>query len=135
VFFFPSLFSEVDNFIPANPMITPPHIVPEWYFLWSYAILRTISSKLGGVLALFFSIIILIILFITHKQIMKGLSYYGFVKLFFWIHVMTFILLTVSGTWPIIPPYTFVSSVLAPLYFRFYFLLPFYRLLWDCLIS
>jgi len=83
VFFAPWFFGEADNFIPANPIITPPHIVPEWYFLFAYAILRSVPLKLGGVLALFCSIIVLVLLPITHFQSMKGLTYYGPVKTLF----------------------------------------------------
>jgi len=74
---------EVDNFIPANPIITPPHIVPEWYFLFAYAILRSVPSKVGGVLALLTSILALLVLTYTHWHFMKGLSFYGPVKAVF----------------------------------------------------
>lgn len=83
VLFEPQLLGEADNFIPANPIVTPPHIVPEWYFLFAYAILRSVPSKLGGVGALFCSILILILLSITHFQAIKGLAYYGPVKAVF----------------------------------------------------
>jgi len=83
VFFAPRFLGEADNFIPANPMVTPPHIVPEWYFLFAYAILRSVPLKLGGVLALFCSIFVLVTLSLTHFQNMKGLSYYGPVKALF----------------------------------------------------
>jgi quinol-cytochrome oxidoreductase complex cytochrome b subunit len=62
VFFYPNLLSHPDNFIPANPLVTPPHIVPEWYFLPFYAILRAIPNKLGGVIIMFSSIGILFLL-------------------------------------------------------------------------
>merc|ERR1712212_459756 len=83
VFFSPLLFMEVDNFIPANPILTPPHIVPEWYFLFAYAILRSVPSKIGGVLALLTSILALLVLSYTHWHFMKGLSFYGPVKAVF----------------------------------------------------
>jgi len=59
---FPDLFLEPENYIPANPLVTPAHIKPEWYFLWIYAILRAIPNKLGGVLALFAAIFVLALL-------------------------------------------------------------------------
>jgi len=83
VFLNPLIFMEADNFIPANPIVTPPHIVPEWYFLFAYAILRSVPSKLGGVLALLSSILVLVSLSYTHWHLMKGLSYYGPVKALF----------------------------------------------------
>jgi len=80
---FPNCFMEADNFVPANSLVTPVHIVPEWYFLFAYAILRCIPSKLGGVLGLLFSILALFTLMFSHSQIIKGLCFYGFVKFFF----------------------------------------------------
>lgn len=98
VFFYPSLLLEADNFIPSNPLVTPRHIVPEWYFLFAYTILRCVPSKLGGVFALFASIMVLVVLSFTHKQSIKGLSFYGPVKALFWVHVRIFILLTLGGS-------------------------------------
>lgn len=79
----PSLFLEPDNFIPANPMVTPSHIVPEWYFLFAYAVLRSNSRKLGGVFAILSSILVLLILSFSYFSSMKALSFYGPVKLVF----------------------------------------------------
>jgi len=135
VFFFPQFLGEADNFIPANPMVTPSHIVPEWYFLFAYAILRTVPSKLGGVTALVCSILILIILPLTHYQSIKGLVYYGPVKALFWLHVVTFVLLTLGGSWPVEAPYDILSSLFSVLYFSFYFLLGFYRWVWDSVLD
>jgi len=98
VFFFPLLLLEADNFIPSNPLVTPRHIVPEWYFLFAYSILRCVPSKLGGVFALFSSILVLAVLPFGHSQSMKGLSFYGPVKGLFWGHVTVFILLTLGGS-------------------------------------
>jgi len=131
VFFHPQLLGEADNFIPANPMVTPPHIVPEWYFLFAYAILRSVPSKLGGVTALVCSIVILTLLTISHFQNIKGLTYYGPVKAMFWVHVVTFTILTAGGSWPVEAPFLFLSRCLSVLYFSFYALLGFYRWLWD----
>jgi len=105
VFFYPQFTGEVDNFIPADPLVTPSHIVPEWYFLFAYAILRSVPSKFGGVLALVLRILILIILSVTHFSYIQGLVYYGFVKFFFWCHVVTFVLLTLAGSWPVEDPF------------------------------
>jgi len=135
VFFHPQVLGEADNFIPANPIVTPPHIVPEWYFLFAYAILRSVPSKLGGVAALVGSILILMILTITHYQAIKGLVYYGPVKAMFWFHVVVFLLLTAGGSWPVEAPYLILTRILAVLYFRFYALLGLYRFLWDLALS
>jgi len=135
VFFFPSSLGEPENFIPANPLLTPSHIVPEWYFLFAYSILRGVPSKLGGTLALLCSVLILILLSLTHSQLMKGLSFYGPVKFIYWLHVVRFCLLTLGGTWPVNTPYLEVIRLFSLLYFSFYFLLGVWRHLWDSLLS
>jgi ubiquinol-cytochrome c reductase cytochrome b subunit len=83
VLFRPNYLGEPDNFIAANPIVTPPHIVPEWYFLFAYAILRSIPNKLGGVLGLFGSLLILLTLPFIHVNTMKGNSFYPLSKIFF----------------------------------------------------
>jgi len=123
----PTLLGEAENFIPANPIVTPPHIVPEWYFLFAYAILRSVPSKLGGVLALSCSILVLLVLSVSHFQRMKGLTFYGPVKAVFWVHVVSFFLLTAGGAWPVVEPYLFLSRCLSGLYFSFYAFLGLYR--------
>ena len=72
----PNYLGEPDNFIAANPIVTPPHIVPEWYFLFAYAILRSIPNKLGGVLGLFSSLLILLALPFIHINSIKGNAFY-----------------------------------------------------------
>lgn len=83
ILFYPQALFESDNFIRANPMLTPAHIVPEWYFLFAYAILRSIPAKLGGVLGMFGSLLVLLTLPLTHSQTIKGLAFYGPVKAMF----------------------------------------------------
>ena len=83
-----------ENFIPANPLVTPPHIQPEWYFLLAYAILRSIPNKLGGVIALVISILILIICPLFPNPKFKGLVFYPVGKFLFWFHVNVVIILT-----------------------------------------
>jgi len=73
--FTPNLLGDPDNFTPANPLVTPPHIKPEWYFLFAYAILRSIPNKLGGVLALLFSILVLILVPILHTSKQRGITF------------------------------------------------------------
>merc|ERR1739838_256074 len=105
------------------------------YFLFAYAILRSVPSKLGGVRALVGSILILMLLSVTHFQNIKGLVYYGPVKAIFWCHVVTFLLLTAGGSWPVEAPYLLLSRILSVTYFRFYFLLGFYRSVFDLALA
>lgn len=73
--FFPTSLTDPENFIPANPLATPLHIMPEWYFLWAYAILRSIPNKLGGVVAIFIAIFILALLPFIYSHKTKGLQF------------------------------------------------------------
>lgn len=88
VFFAPDIFGEPDNYIPANPLSTPPHIVPEWYFLPFYAILRAIPDKLGGVIAMFSSIFVLFIVPWLDTSPVKSGRYRPVFKIFFWFLVI-----------------------------------------------
>ena len=94
VFFAPNAFGEVDNYIPANPLLTPPHIVPEWYFLPYYAILRAvpeiwfISAKLGGVIAMLASVCILFILPWLDTSKVRSARFRPVYKYFFWFFVL-----------------------------------------------
>ena len=96
-FFFPWTLGDPENFIPANPLVTPVHIQPEWYFLIAYAILRSIPNKLGGVVALAMSIIILIICPFMYKSKFRGYIFYPLNKFLFWMHINIWILLTWLG--------------------------------------
>jgi len=131
---YPNLFLEADNFVPANSLSTPTHIIPEWYFLFAYAILRCVPSKLGGVLALLSSILALFTLMFRHSQVIKGLCFYGLVKLFFWSFVVVFLMLTAAGSWPAEVPFLLTTRVLSCLYFSFYFFFGSLRALWEELI-
>lgn len=82
-FFYPNLLGDPDNFTPANPLVTPPHIKPEWYFLFAYAILRSIPNKLGGVLALLASILVLMLVPILHTSKQRGLIFRPLTQLLF----------------------------------------------------
>jgi len=135
IFFFPLAFIEAENFIPANPLVTPVHIVPEWYFLFVYAILRSVPSKLGGVLAMSSALFVLCLLPFSHSQLIKGLSFYGPLKGFFWAFVTCFVLLCVCGSWPVEVPYITVSRCLSLWYFAFYFRIGQLRHFWDRALS
>nr|ALO71167.1 cytochrome b [Sunius melanocephalus] len=130
----PYLMGDPDNFIPANPLITPIHIQPEWYFLFAYAILRSIPNKLGGVMALILSIAILFIMpFINHKMI-KSTQFYPINKILFWSLVSMMILLTWIGARAVESPYILTGQILTILYFSYYFINPLIANLWDKII-
>nr|AML26504.1 cytochrome b [Staphylinidae sp. BMNH 1274665] len=127
----PYLLSDPDNFIPANPLVTPIHIQPEWYFLFAYAILRSIPNKLGGVIALVISIAILFIMPFTNKKKMKSTSFYPISKFMFWILLTIFILLTWIGARPVEDPYIITGQILSLLYFSYFLMTPMSTYLWD----
>jgi len=90
VLLFPNGLSDPENFLPANPIVTPPHIQPEWYFLFAYAILRSIPNKLGGVMALFISILIPLTLCLSIKNKFNQTSIYPTNKFIYWIFINRF---------------------------------------------
>jgi len=131
----PYLLRDPDNFIPANPLITPTHIQPEWYFLFAYAILRSIPNKLGGVIALIISIAILFVLPFSNNNLFQGNQFYPLNKLLFWILIITIILLTWIGAKPVETPYIITGQILTLIYFIYYILNPFMNKIWDKLIK
>lgn len=135
VLFDPNYLGEPDNFIPANPIVTPPHIVPEWYFLFAYAILRSIPNKLGGVVGLFMSLLILLSLPFSHINSIKSNSYYPFSKAFFWMFVISFLILTLGGAWPVELPYVAVRQFFSVFYFFYFVGAAPLRVAWDRVIS
>nr|NP_038231.1 cytochrome b [Pupa strigosa]BAA89020.1 Cytb [Pupa strigosa] len=116
-FYMPTYLGDPDNFIHANPMVTPVHIQPEWYFLFAYAILRTIPSKLGGVIALVMSIAILYLLPLGGATINYPAAFNPLYQYVFWVLVSTFGLLTWLGACPIEEPYSTLAVPLTVLYF------------------
>nr|YP_010693046.1 cytochrome b [Rhagoletis pomonella]QVT11257.1 cytochrome b [Rhagoletis zephyria]QVT11166.1 cytochrome b [Rhagoletis pomonella]QVT11179.1 cytochrome b [Rhagoletis pomonella]QVT11192.1 cytochrome b [Rhagoletis pomonella]QVT11205.1 cytochrome b [Rhagoletis pomonella] len=131
----PYLLGDPDNFIPANPLVTPVHIQPEWYFLFAYAILRSIPNKLGGVIALILSIAILAILPFYHLSKFRGIQFYPINKILFWTMVVTVILLTWIGARPVENPYVLVGQILTVIYFLYYIINPMINKWWDNLIN
>nr|AGN71101.1 cytochrome b [Ceratophrys ornata] len=119
--FAPNILGDPDNFTPSNPLVTPPHIKPEWYFLFAYAILRSIPNKLGGVLALLFSIMILFLMPFLHTSHQRTLMFRPLAKLFFWTLVANTIILTWIGGQPVEDPYILIGQ-LASLFYFFIFL-------------
>nr|YP_003289022.1 cytochrome b [Xenograpsus testudinatus]ACF08708.1 cytochrome b [Xenograpsus testudinatus] len=131
----PYLLSDPDNFIPANPLITPPHIQPEWYFLFAYAILRSIPNKLGGVIALVASVAILMILPFTHTSKFQSLAFYPLNQILFWTFIVIIMLLTWIGARPVEDPYILTGQILTILYFSFYILNPLLLIWWDNMLK
>nr|YP_010459022.1 cytochrome b [Asura megala]YP_010989206.1 cytochrome b [Asura unipuncta]UUB71786.1 cytochrome b [Asura megala]WOS95369.1 cytochrome b [Asura unipuncta] len=130
----PYLLGDPDNFIPANPLVTPVHIQPEWYFLFAYAILRSIPNKLGGVIALIMSILILIILPFTFNKKIQGIQFYPINQIMFWFLVMMIILLTWIGARPVENPYILTGQILTISYFSYFIINPLMNKYWDNLI-
>nr|AZL93527.1 cytochrome b [Xyela sp. ZJUH_2016036] len=131
----PNLLGDPDNFTPANPLVTPAHIQPEWYFLFAYAILRSIPSKLGGVIALILSIAILMILPFYHMSNFRGLQFYPINQLLFWFMITIIILLTWIGARPVEDPYIIIGQILTMLYFFYYIINPILTKIWDNMLK
>nr|UTS56477.1 cytochrome b [Stomphastis thraustica] len=128
----PYLLGDPDNFTPANPLVTPIHIQPEWYFLFAYAILRSIPNKLGGVMGLVLSILILMILpFTNMNKKMQGTQFYPINQLMFWMLIISIILLTWIGARPVENPYIMMGQILTLIYFSFYIMNPIMSKIWD----
>lgn len=98
VFFAPNFFGEPDNYIPADPLVTPPHIVPEWYFLPFYAILRAVPDKLGGVILMFSAVLVLFVLPWLDRSPVKSARFRPIYKWFFWLFVINAVVLGWVGT-------------------------------------
>lgn len=130
----PYLLGDPDNFIPANPLVTPVHIQPEWYFLFAYAILRSIPNKLGGVIALIISILILIILPFTFNKKIQGIQFYPLNQFLFWSFISIVILLTWIGARSVEAPYIIAGQILTIVYFSYFIINPILNKLWDNLI-
>lgn len=131
----PYLLGDTENFIPANPLVTPVHIQPEWYFLFAYAILRSIPNKLGGAAALVVSIAILLILPIIQKRNFISMSFYPLNKFIFWSFINVTAILTWIGARPAEDPYIFVGQIFTIIYFLYFIIAPCLIWTWDKIIK
>nr|ACV32106.1 cytochrome b [Tyto alba] len=113
----PNLLGDPDNFTPANPLTTPPHIKPEWYFLFAYAILRSIPNKLGGVLALAASILILLLIPFLHKSKQRAMTFRPLSQILFWTLTANLLILTWIGSQPVEHPFIIIGQVASASYF------------------
>nr|QGT77268.1 cytochrome b [Potamiscus yiwuensis] len=132
---YPYLLSDPDNFIPANPLVTPAHIQPEWYFLFAYAILRSIPNKLEGVIALVVSVMIILVLPFTHFSKFRSLMFYPLNQILFWSLVSIIMLLTWIGARPVETPYILIGQILTLLYFSYYLFNPIMLIYWDKMLK
>lgn len=131
----PNKLGDPENFNPANPLNSPPHIQPEWYYLFAYAILRSIPNKLGGVLALAASVIVFYILPLIFSKQIQSFLFYPLSKCFLWIFLRVVLLLTWIGAKPVEAPYIVTGQALTLIYFSYFLLEPWLAKKWDSLTS
>jgi len=120
LFYYPNLLGHPDNYIPANPMVTPAHIVPEWYFLPFYAILRSIPDKLGGVLAMFGAIVVLFLIPFINQSEVRSSTFRPIYRKLFWFLFADFVILGWIGQKVVESPYIEVGQIATVLYFLFF---------------
>jgi len=123
VFYFPNTLGHPDNYIPANPLVTPAHIVPEWYFLPFYAILRSIPDKLGGVAAMGGALIVLFLIPFTNTSEIRSTTFRPIFKIFYWLLVADFLILGWVGQKPVKSIFVTVGQIATVYYFMFFIIL------------
>jgi len=123
---------DAENWIPANSLVTPAHIQPEWYFLFAYAILRSIPNKLGGVIGLLCAVLVLFLFSVySNTLLFRGFNFSPIARLLFWSFISNFILLTWLGACPAESPYNEVALI----YTFIYFILVFIIIRWNHYIT
>ena len=120
IYFVPNVLTDPENFVQANPLVTPVHIQPEWYFLFAYAILRAIPNKLGGVIAMLASILVLLLPPYVHNSRLRALTFKPVAKIMFWLLITDFILLSWLGANPVEAPYIRVGQLATGFYFCYF---------------
>lgn len=136
VFYFPNTLNHPDNYIPADPLHTPAHVVPEWYFLPFYAILRSIPHKAGGIIAMVGAILVLFLIPFTYHSDIRNTTYRPLFKICFWLFISDFIILTWVGQKPVRDTYIFVGQVSTVYYFVFFLvLIPFVGKIESALVN
>nr|YP_009227728.1 cytochrome b [Aleurocanthus spiniferus]AHY04223.1 cytochrome b [Aleurocanthus spiniferus] len=134
VCFSPLILVDCENFIMANSLVTPVHIQPEWYYLFSYAILRSIPSKLGGVVALFLSILILFVLVFVESKFNSAKFYPLLDYLFFWFGSVVLMLMWIGAN-QVESPYYLIGQMGTCFFFFFFFFWIYFTLFWDGLLN
>lgn len=119
LFFYPNALGHADNYTPANPLVTPPHIVPEWYFLPFYAILRSVPDKLGGVVAMISAILVLFLLPVINTSEIRSSKFRPIFRCAYWFLVSDFIILGWIGQKPVESPFIEVGMYATNFYFLF----------------
>lgn len=124
VLFAPNLFRDPENFIKARSSTTPIHIKPEWYFLWIYAILRSVPNKLGGVIAAFSGILIIYLIPLINVSTKRSILFYPYNKVIFWLFITSFLILTWIGGRPVEEPFIYIGQLATIAYFSFFIINP-----------
>nr|YP_009258852.1 cytochrome b [Libiocoris heissi]AFI54717.1 cytochrome b [Libiocoris heissi] len=130
----PRMLGDPENFMEATPLVTPTHIQPEWYFLFAYAILRSIPNKLGGVMAMMMSILMIMMMPLT-KSKFRGIQFYPINKMVFWSFVTSIMLLTWIGARPAEEPFILTGQIITITYFSYPILNQLVLSTWDKLLK